>query len=128
VGFVKQALPPSGCPRMDAFLGDMLAVCRDMLCVDSLDNSVIVDWLGCMARRILGSDTDGRAMQVLRSAHDFVGQTAETFQERAVADHKPEDVELAARYGLLYQYMLNRLPDWGVTLADDNQAAEGGEA
>jgi hypothetical protein len=122
--FVQHTPAPIGCPRIDQWRLDMLQMCRDMLYKDGSDGQVIVDWLGNGARRLHDGEGDDLTISALRKAHDFVGQMATEFEQRSIAENKPNDVKLARRYSLLYQYMLARLPDWGVKFVDDAPAPE----
>jgi len=125
VAWVRQELPNNYCPRLDSWARGMLDISRNFLYVDRYDNNATVDWLGRGFRQLVGAAAYPITLGTLRKAHDFVGQTAQSFEQRAATDKNPRDVKLAKRYHLLYHYMLNRLPEWGIQFTDGDAGMEG---
>ena len=120
VGFVQHKPSSTGSPLVDGWFAEMLKVCQNMLAVDGFDNQPIVDWLGEGFRKLMGSSMEPQIYQALHNAHEFVGQTAQAFQQRFESSKSASDEKLFKRYDVLYEYLRIRLPDWGIKFQEPN--------
>jgi len=66
----------------------------------------------------MGATNDPQTLKALNAAHEFVGQTAQLLQKRFEESNSPNDEKLYHRYYALYQYLLARLPEWGIKFDD----------
>jgi len=89
------------------------AYCQRMLTTDN-DGYPIVDYLGSAFREVVGN---GITRDTVEKAYDFV-------VHQLLQWKKQKNTKLAFRHSLLRDYFHARLPDWGITPADET-AVEG---
>jgi hypothetical protein len=91
--------------HVDAFMKNMAARCRSLLCHDT-DGQVIVDFLGQGVLDVLnGAKPD--LVSGVEKAYRFARSEAARFRQAG-------DDKLSARYTALVEYMKSRLPIWGL--------------
>jgi hypothetical protein len=112
--FVQHTPLPTGSSVNDRWIIKILNHCQEMLAIDGYDGKPFVDWLGTGHRKINGDSMD---FKVLKSAYEFVGQTAEEFEKRFKTTKDPNCEKLSKRYSVLYSYLCARLPELGITIS-----------
>ncbi len=91
---------------IEAFMEELAATCRSLLCHD-VDDQVIVDFLGRGMFEVQGG-AQPDIIAAIEKAYRFVRSEALRFQHSGDKKHAP-------RYAMLQEYMKSRLPIWGLS-------------